>query len=211
VDPDVLEDTPIQESLTVARENWRDYRDVFEHGDEIATNPLLANSNKFADFLKDYRVSRMIRQRTHDKFRGTLKDSPQFEEAIHDDTGHSLDKLESELRPDFGTHEPPRRMISVLSKVAAFIIPERFVAWDRYAKKGVNIVLGRRASSPFNAYADYLAAFDEAWNGQAGQQIRDYLSRVGANDAVESEPRFLRRVLDVYLMKCGDRKLKGAG
>jgi hypothetical protein len=96
----------------------------------------------------------------------------------------------------------------VLSKVAAFVRPDRFVAWDRYAKKGVNIVLGHRASSPFRAYADYLAAFDEAWKGQAGTQIRDYLTRVGATDAVESEPRFLRRVLDVYLMECGGRELK---
>lgn len=96
----------------------------------------------------------------------------------------------------------------MLSKVAAFVRPDRFVAWDRYAKKGVNIVLGHRASSPFRAYADYLAAFDEAWKGQAGTQIRDYLTRVGATDAVESEPRFLRRVLDVYLMECGGRELK---
>lgn len=208
--PDVFEDTQIQEALRVAQKNWHDYHDVFEHGDEIATNPLLANSDRFAHFLMEYRVSRTIRQGTHDKFRGALKDSPQFEEAIHDDTGHLLDKLESELRRDFGTSEPPRRMISVLSKVAAFVRPERFVAWDRYAKKGLNIVLGRRVSSPFKAYSDYLVAFEEAWNGHAGQQIRDYLTGVGANDAVESEPRFLRRVLDVHLMKCGGRELKGA-
>jgi hypothetical protein len=210
VGADLSEDTRIQESLTVARKNWHDYHDVFEHGDEIATNPLLVNSDRFAHFLMEYRVSRTIRQGTHDKFRGTLKDSPQFEKAIHENTGRALDKLESELRPDFGTHEPPRRMISVLSKVAAFVRPERFVAWDKYAKKGVKIVLGSHASFPFNAYAEYLAAFDEVWNGQAGQQIKDYLRRVGANDAVESKPCFIRRVLDVYLMKCGGRELKVA-
>ena len=98
-------------------------------------------------------------------------------------------------------------MISVLSKVAAFIRPDRFVAWDGYAKKGVNIVLGRTASAPFDSYADYLGAFDTAWNGHPGQQIRGYMRRVNPHSALEREPRFLRRVLDVCLMKCGGREL----
>jgi hypothetical protein len=195
--------------LAVARKNWDDYRAVFEHGDEIATNPLLVNRDCFAHFLTEYSVSRTIRQGTHDKLREFLRDSPQFEKVIHDDNGGKLDEFETELYPDFGTHEPPRHIISVLSKVAAFVRPDRFVAWDQYAKKGVNIVLGRRGSPPFKAYADYLAAFDEAWNGQAGRQIREYLTRVGATDTVEGQPRFLRRVLDVHLMECGGRELKG--
>jgi hypothetical protein len=48
VEPDVLQNTSIQEALTVAQKNWRDYHDVFEHGDEIASNPLLASSDRFA-------------------------------------------------------------------------------------------------------------------------------------------------------------------
>jgi len=95
--------------------------------------------------------------------------------------------------------------MSVLSKVAAFVRPERFVAWDGFAKKGVNIVLESTASAKFNTYADYLAAFDRAWDGQPGQEIRDYVTRNGAQCAVESQPRFLRRVLDVYLMMRGGR------
>lgn len=192
--------------LAVARKNWRDYKVVFEHVGEIATNPLLVDPDRFAHFLMEYKVRRTIRHGTHDKFREFLKGSPQFEKAIHDDDGCKLDEFEEELRPHFGTSEPPRHIISVLSKVAAFVRPDRFVAWDHYAKKGVNIVLGRPASSPFKAYADYLAAFDESWNGQAGHQIRDVM-RVWATNKVESEPRFLRRVLDVHLMECGGRKL----
>jgi hypothetical protein len=206
-EPDVLKDTLILESIQVARKNWNGWRDVFEHCGPLASSPLLADPFRFASFCKEYSVSRTIRRGTQNEFRLALAEPPQFGEAIHDDTGHALDKLESDLRRRFGTHDGTRGIVSVLSKVAAFVRPERFVAWDRYAKKGVNIVLGRSASSPFNTYADYLAAFDHAWNGRPGQQIRDCLKRVGARGAVESESRFLRRVLDVYLMKCGGREL----
>jgi len=75
------------------------------------------------------------------------------------------------------------------------------VAWDRYAKRGLGVVLGDGAPSQFRTYAEYLKAFDQVWDGQEGQRIRNYLAGVDMNSAVESEPRFQRRVLDVYLMK----------
>jgi hypothetical protein len=205
--PDILKDTRIKESVQIARKNWGGWRDVFEHCGPLSTNPLLADPARFGSFCREYSVSRTIRRGTQNEFRLALLDPLQLLKAIHDDSGHALDELEGNLRRRFGTHDGTRRMVSVLSKVAAFVRPERFVAWDRYARKGTNIVLGRGASSPFKTYADYLAAFDQAWNCQPGQEIRDYLIRVGPHDAVESEPRFLRRVLDVYLMKSGGREL----
>ena len=90
--------------------------------------------------------------------------------------------------------------------MAAFVKPDVFVAWDSFAKKGLNIVRGLSASSSFNTYSDYLKAFDEVWQGQEGKQIRDDVAKgEGLDKAVEREYRFLRRVLDVYLMKCGGR------
>lgn len=119
------------------------------------------------------------------------------------DSGRAFDKFENHLRESFGTHEPKRRIISVLSKVSAFVKPERFVAWDQYARKGLNIVLDRK-SSRFVDYADYLAAFEQAWDGSPGQNIREYMARNGQS-IVETEPRFQRRVLDDYLMLLGGR------
>lgn len=208
VEPYILRDALIMELIQVARENWQGWRDVFEHGGPISTSPLLADPARFASFCREYSVSRTIRRGAQNEFRLALLEQPQFGEAVQDDTGHALDKLESDLRLHFGTYKGTRRMVSVLSKVAAFVRPDRFVAWDRYAKKGVNVVLGRGASSPFDTYAEYLTAFDQAWNGQPGQQIRDYMTSFGTQRAVESEPRFLRRVLDIYLMKCGGREFK---
>lgn len=196
-------DDLIGEASRIAHKNWDDWHDVFEHGNPIHTNPLLAEpGDRFSAFLREYSVTRTIRSGTHDAFRIRLRE-PQFSEVMRDDSGRAFDKFESHLRESFGTHEPKRRIISVLSKVAAFVKPERFVAWDQYARKGLNIVL-HRESSRFVDYADYLAAFEQAWDGSPGQNIREYIARNGES-VVETEPRFQRRVLDDYLMLLGGR------
>jgi hypothetical protein len=203
-----MEDSVILGYVQVARKNWDDWRVVFEYNGPINTNPLLADPVRFDHFLDEYSVRRTIRKGTHDQFRLALIEEPEFSAAIRNDSGQALDKLEEDLRRRFGVHNVRNRIISVMSKVAAFVRPERFVAWDTYAKIGLNKVLGRSASSRFNNYAEYLAAFDEAWENQPGQEIRGCVTRNGAQSVVENEPRFLRRVLDVYLMKRGGRKLR---
>jgi len=196
----------IPESVEVARKNWSDWRDVFEHVGSPKTNPLLGKPDRFKRFCVEYSVQRTIRRGTHDDFRCELAKS-KFSAAVRDPTGHRLDALEVELRKRFGTQRGKNSIRSVLSKVAAFIRPQRFVAWDTYGKRGANIALGRKASHRFNNYAEYLAAFDLVWKGPRGQQIRDYIATSGAQSAAESEPRFQRRVLDMYLMKLGGRNL----
>jgi len=197
-------DTLILNAIQIARKNWNDWQDVFEHGFPIHTSPLLVDQKRFASFCKGYSVSRTIRRGTQNELRLALG-GRDFLEALRDDTGREFDKLEKDLRVRFGTGNS-RRIISVLSKVAAFVRPERFVAWDRYAKRGANIVQRRGVSFQFNAYADYLADFDIIWSGPTGQQIRDYVAGHGAQKrGLETEPRFLRRVLDVCLMICGGR------
>ncbi len=194
----------IMESFEVACRNWLKWRDVFEHAGSLETNPLLAQQYRFSSFCHEYAVARTIRHGTQDRLRRLLV--TKLPAVVRDNTGRALDKLEAELRPQFGTHNPPRSILSVLSKVTAFARPERFVAWDRFGRKGLNIVLGRGVSTPFQTYADYLEAFDSVWDGPVGKQIEDSSiksSRIG----VERQLRFLRRVLDVFLMKCGDREI----
>jgi hypothetical protein len=198
-----LRKSDISRSAKVARANWRSWKDVFEHVGPISENPLLTCSERFAAFCNEYSVHRTIKKGTRDDLRVTLKNSPQFEKAIHDCTGQKLVTLEKQLKKKFGTLGGKRGMVSVLSKVAAFVKPERFVAWDRYGKRGVNRVLGRGVSLPFATYADYLNSVNRIWKGKVGRDIKTYLKRSAAN----TEPAFQRRVLDVYLMKFGDRKL----
>ena len=196
----------IAKSFQISRENWNAWKCVFEHSGSIEENPLLAEPKLFAHFLREYSVDRTVCGGKHDEFRQRLAKS---EWAFQDDTGQDLDKLEAKLRSVFGTrrrrpHKGRKHIISVLSKVAAFLRPERFVAYDQYARKGLNIVQGRAASYKFNGYADYLAMFDKAWHGLPGREIRDYVKKRGESK-VENEQRFQRRVLDVYLMRRGGR------
>ena len=193
----------IAKSLRTARDNWNCWKRVFEHRGPFGENPLLAEPELFAHFLWEYSVNRTICSGKHDELRQKLAKS---EWAFQDDHGEGIDKLEKQLRPEFGTtrDEGRNQIISALSKVAAFLRPERFVAYDRYAKKGLNDVLERGASSKFNGYSEYLATFDSAWHGEAGHEIREYLKK-RAESKVENELRFQRRVLDVYLMRRGGR------
>jgi hypothetical protein len=203
--PPVLDNQLLSKLTERARQNWEHWRDSFEHAGPISQIPVLADGARFRSFLADYYVGRTIRKGKHDEFRRELVNSGKFEAAICDESGQSLDRLEAELRPRFGSKDGKNRLTSVLSKLAAFIRPERFVAWDRFAKKGLNIVQGRSASFQFRTYSDYLSAFDAAWKGQPGMEIRDYVTKVDVQSKLEREARFQRRVLDMYLMECGGR------
>ncbi len=99
----VLEDHLIQELIKVARKNWDDWHDVFQHGGPVADNPVLADERRFARFRREYGVNRIIWAGRHDKFRLGLCTSSDFSRAIQDDTGHALDRLERHLRSHFGT------------------------------------------------------------------------------------------------------------
>lgn len=89
-----------------------------------------------------------------------------------------------------------------------FVRPALFAPWDQFARKGANRVLGRPDAYPFNTYAEYLGVFNRLWGQERpGQDVRDYVTRNGTQSEVESEPRFQRRVLDLYLMQCGGFEL----
>jgi hypothetical protein len=204
-------DQQIEQAIRIARKNWGEWRDVFEHTGPIMTNPLLADQKKFRSFCVGYRVGRTIRKGSHDELRCTLRDSPVFLTAMRAGDAHELELLEKDLRTRFGTKDPTKsgvkRIISLLSKVAAFVRPGRFVAWDQYARRGLKVILGR--GTDVSNYPKYLAAFDSAWASVHGEEIRRTTTET-AREAVEKKERFQRRVLDIYLMTKGGRDHKPA-
>jgi len=202
----MLNDDDLRSSVQIARTNWGYWRDVFEHAGPVAANPIFAEPGKrFSSFCKEYSVHRTIRAGMQNEFRLTLMKL--LPAAVSDDSGQLLDQIEKHVRPSFGTCNGTRGMLSVISKVAAFVRPERFVAWDTYARKGLNISSGHNPNASYDGYADYLRTFDDAWNGEMGDRVRRYISKNGTNSTIEVEARFQRRVLDVALMKCGNRKM----
>ena len=191
-----------REICNVRWTTWHDWRDAFEHNGSIGTNPILADARRFNSFCAKWGVGRTIRKGTRDKFRCFLSDSRDFEEAIGDDSGRKLANMEENLRGDFATGDGTRVMLSLLSKLAAFVKPERFVAWDQYARRGLNMVLGRPINKPFDNYVEYLADFDRVWEGPHGKRICEMTSQA-QEQPLETEPRFQRRVLDLYLLAKG--------
>jgi hypothetical protein len=166
----------IEQAIRTVREiTWHDWKDAFEHSGSISTNPILADPVRFNRFCWKWRVGRTIRKGTHPEFRRLLLHSQKFEEAIRDDSGHLLVELEKNLRPEFGARKRNGvcSIVSMLSKVAAFVRPDRFVAWDRFAKRGLNMVLGRSVNARFDTYGEYLAGFERVWEGPHGERIRE--------------------------------------
>ncbi len=200
----------VEQAIRTVREiTWADWKDAFQHNGSISTNPILADPVRFNRFCWKWRVGRTIRKGTRTEFRRRLLHSEKFEEAIRDDSGHLLLELEKNLRAEFGTRKRNGvcSIVSILSKIAAFVRPERFVAWDRFAKRGLNVVLGRPVNARFDNYVQYLADFERVWEGPHGERIRE-MTNEAPQQPLETEPHFQRRVLDLYLMIQGGRRLE---
>jgi hypothetical protein len=122
----------------VAKKNWRHWKRVFEYEGAVVDNPLLADEGLFNKFLHEYSVGRTIREGMRDRLRITLRDpSFKLQSLLSDRIGKLLDKQEAALRKRFGAHDPPRAILSALSKIAAFLAPDAFIAWDKYARAGL--------------------------------------------------------------------------
>jgi hypothetical protein len=190
----------------VARGNWHQYRAVYEHQGRLEDNPILADAQWFRAFLKDYSVMRTIRSGHHDAFREALRTAAVESPAKLDDvTGGVVDELDHEFRGNYGTHDG-RTIRSCLSKIASFLRPDTFIAWDTFARAGLNRVQGRAASRSFNSYRDYLKDVNEVLHREQESILAVVDGSVPSPFAAEGQ-RFSRRVLDVALMRVGGRTL----
>jgi hypothetical protein len=195
-----------ERDLEIATKNWEQWQSVFEFQGPVANNPLLADSSTFAAFLDEYSVRRTIRRGTSDKLRITLS-SPAFElqALLNDTSGKLLDAGEAGLRSQFGTLSGARGLRSAMSKIAAFLAPHAFIAWDDYARKGLNMVLERSLSKKFDGYAEYITYMNRLLSGEFGERVRCACGNGYPTEYASRHDRFHRRVLDVALMRVGGR------
>jgi hypothetical protein len=192
--------------ISVAKANWLRWQAIFEHAGTARDNPLLAQSDLFEQFVKEYSVRRTIRRGTRETLRLKLiRPDYDLEGMIIDCSGRALDVHETALRKDFGTKLGWRSMRSAVSKVAAFLAPGTFVAWDKYARQGLNQYLGRARSSKFDTYTSYLAELNSLSSSSLGDDIRQACRGNYPSEFAASGERFHRRVLDVHLMLKGGR------
>lgn len=195
--------------IQIATCNWKNWASVFEHRGEVFNNPLLANQEVFNRFAKEYGVARTIRKGCRDSLRNTLRSNEiLLSEKLRDVTGRGIDELDENLRAEYGTCNGRRGLRSMLSKVAAFLAPSSFIAWDKYARVGLNIELNRTRSYVPSSYAEYLSDLNGLLNGEGGRLLAIELKDKYPTDYSSQDERFKRRVLDVYLMRVGGRRYR---
>lgn len=201
----MCDESAIRNAVAIARKNWLDWHDVYTHKRDALTNPLFSQPGRFGSFCKEYSVHRTIRSGMQADFRSELQH--RIEEIVSDPSGRRVDQLETELRPRYGAHDPPRSVLSAISKVSAFVNPREFVAWDQYARKGLNVLIGRRKSEVFASYSDYLGGINQIWNQDLGHRIVDCAETCVSIGEDRYLVDFQRRVLDVCLMSLGEREM----
>lgn len=194
-----------------ASRNWICWKDVYEHQGALCENPLF-EEDRFCGFLREYSVGRTIREGQRDAFRRRLLSGNLLKEIV--DSALALDEKERELREEFGTlraKQPNKEgtkssLRSVLSKVASFVMPNAFIAWDRHARAGLTRELRtQNRKHKIDSYESYLSGIDLLLRGDLGAEIRNVCQGRYPTTLAAEDERFHRRVLDTYLMRIGGR------
>jgi hypothetical protein len=148
------------------------------------------------DNLYGYSVGRTVQKGQHENFRKHLAgDQSPLCQLLNDATGKAIDTLDADLqfRKQFGTKSGQRGLRSALSKIAAFLAPQIFLAWDSEAKRGL-----RKLGCRFQNYNEYLIRAKDLLSGPVGQEIR-----ATCKGTYPDNEGFYLRVLDQYLMRVG--------
>lgn len=109
--------------------------------------------------------------------------------------------------------------ISLVSKVAYFLEPERFAPFDRFARKGLNRLRpsgsNRIGPADYRAYLDTFDGLFERLEAEISSEcmqpwLREIVGRLGHAPGVLDTSGFHRKVLDNLLMIAGERWPKRA-
>jgi hypothetical protein len=135
---------------------------------------------------------------------------PEFglQAMLSDTSGQVLDARESELRKQFGimgNRGQARGIPSAMSKIASFLAPHAFVAYDQFCQRGLNRVLERSPSYKCGSYREYISDINRILSGNIGARVRSACADKYPSAYAAKRDRFHRRVLDVSLMRLGDR------
>ena len=141
----MLDQRKTNQAIEVARRNWENWKKVYEHNGSKNTNPVLDDQDIFNKFCIEYSVVRTIRSGTRENLRKKLQGLSNLEQILKDDTGKELDALEKSCRKAFSSKGANGKLISFFSKVAAFLRPEKFIAYDQYAKKGLRKIFNKNS------------------------------------------------------------------
>ncbi|MDP1838602.1 MAG: hypothetical protein Q8N31_15915 [Reyranella sp.] len=185
-------------ALWSAGANWLAWRADFDFAGPAEQLPVLVDPGRFKRFVKEYGVLRGVPSAGRENARALLLVPPLFGDALAAGA-EGIDRLATDL--SFDLHG---KQTAFFSKLAAFAQPGRFVAYDRFARRGLARATGRPDGSYDGSYRNYSIDIDLSWRGELGKQIRSFL-RGRAAPVNSGGNAFGRRVLDAYLMVKGGR------
>ena len=182
----------------LAGTNWIMWRDCFEE-QSVADLPVLCDNDRFKRFVSDYSLLRNLKQCDRDRLCNWMKHNDRMEWMIADESGGRIDRVLDEMqKPDPGF----RSERSFLSKLAAFARPEVFIAYDRFASRGVRKLLFMERNP--QDYVDYLGKVRQfCRKPSVSEEIAGYIA--DRHIPACNKKAFRLRMLDVYLMLKGGR------
>ncbi|MDP3196048.1 hypothetical protein [Tabrizicola sp.] len=174
-----------------AGSNWVHWRECFEARKPAC--PALDSEKRFSTFISEYGLLRGVTRAERLRLRRVIIEIGLIKDCS---SGSDVDKLvEALVQRGF------RREVSLVSKLAAFYKPEKFIAFDQFARRGLKQVL-RLQELPY-PYSEYLSHVEALCLSDYGREISEYLQsrHIPANN----KQAFYLRVVDVFLMLRGDR------
>lgn len=207
----LFDDADLTKAKEIADKNWTEWQEDFEYNGAYERLPVLQEPYRFCRFCRDYSLMRYADSNVVEKVRTLLFGRELFRSVVEDETGANLDALADDLPKRIPEVDAER---SMLSKLAAFARPDKFIAYDRFARRGAHYFVNRsrypqvalgallrspRKSAPYRTYVDYLRDVNTVSGSEAGDQVRN---SVGADSRGNG---FVLRVLDCCLMMVGNR------
>lgn len=198
-------------ALEDARKNWLNWKDVYSHEGDIAQNPILASRLHFGCFLWEYGVTRTVKAGHGEALQRAMRSHSPLHAAIEAGDSRNVAGSAHDLSPRFASYARNTfGLLSLVSKVAAFCRPSKFIAWDTFGRRGLAIMLDHpesrfdaikdrvEAYALFQEKARTLAAEDSWWGPDNGRAVDAVAARLSAPPIA-----FRLRVLDLLAMRQG--------
>ena len=192
----------IQISIYRAALNWHEWSDCFEHKGALDELPVFSNPTRLKNFTHEYGLRWLGNESQRAKFAADVLANTNFIKAIQQHNSSALDVVIEVVRDCVSNN----RQQSAISKLATFASPSYFIAYDKYSRQGLNLLLGRNKGFR-GSYAQYRLDVDKILYEEMGLSI---LVEMKKHDCVyinstATQNAFQLRVLDNVLMHMGGR------
>jgi len=164
----------------------------------------------FDDFLRTWGVARTVRKEKQSRLLAYFNGRRFRDSITQDKDGTAITAAAKELASKGWTHRH-RIPLSLVSKIAFFLRPERYVPLDGFSLRGLRNLSGARLAS--RRYEHYLNAFNRVFDDNrvpirtatTSDWATALAGEMGCRPTVLRSPAFRHKVLDNVLMRLGGR------